>query len=121
MPKNPGGIARYGWRIVTKDGDELQAENGEVCRGHGATNNIAEWAALTHGLRYLKQNKWIGSLEIYGDSQLVIKQLNGEYKVKKKELAVYHQECVDLLQKLNWSANWIPREKNQECDNLSKK
>ena len=42
-PKNPGGIAGYGWRLVDMDGTEVKNAQAEVCRGPGATNNIAEW------------------------------------------------------------------------------
>ena len=119
-PKNPGGIAGYGWRLVGMDGTEVKNDRGEVCRGMGATNNIAEWAAVTMGLRYLKEQKWHGDLEIYGDSQLVIRQLLGEYKVRKDTLIPYHKECIGMLEKWQWSATWIPREQNEECDKLSK-
>lgn len=118
-PQNPGGIAGYGWRIVTMDGNEVDKDCGEVCRGSGATNNIAEWGAVTNGLRYLKEKKWSGELEILGDSQLVIKQLLGEYKVKKDTLIPYYKECMEILKNFQWKAIWIPREQNEECDRLS--
>lgn len=119
-PKNPGGIAGYGWRLVDMDGNEVTTDRGEVCRGPGATNNIAEWAAVTNGLRYLKEKEWQGTLDIFGDSQLVIRQLLGEYKVRKDTLIPYHKECMGLLENLQWNAHWIPREQNEECDKLSK-
>lgn len=119
-PKNPGGIAGFGWKIYGMDGAEIKSDHGEVCRGPGATNNIAEWAAIRNGLRFLKDQKWSGTVEIYGDSQLVINQLNGEYKVRKDTLIPYYKECVDLLKTWNWTAMWICREQNEECDKLSK-
>lgn len=121
LPKNPGGIAGYGWRLVSMDGNEVETDHGEVCRGSGATNNIAEWAAVRNGLRYLKEKNWEGVLEIFGDSQLVIRQLLGEYKVRKDTLIPYHTECMELLKNIEWKAFWIPREQNEECDLLSKK
>jgi ribonuclease HI len=102
------------------DGTEVKTDRGEVCRGEGATNNIAEWAGVTNGLRYLKEQRWTGDLEIYGDSQLVIRQLLGEYKVRKETLQPYHRECMAILAKWQWTATWIPREQNEECDRLSK-
>jgi ribonuclease HI len=122
-PKNPGGVAGYGWRLVDIDGNEVATDRGEVCRGPEATNNIAEWAAVTNGLRYLKQKEWRGTLEILGDSQLVIRQLLGEYKVRKDTLIPYHAECMGILKAFedsSWKATWIPREQNEECDRLSK-
>lgn len=119
-PTNPGGVAGYAWRLLDNSDEEIEYGRGEVCRGPLATNNIAEWAAVTNGLRYLADQKWNGNLEIYGDSQLVIRQLMGEYKVRKDTLIPYYQECMELLARMNWSANWIPRDQNEECDRLSK-
>lgn len=120
LPKNPGGIAGYGWRLVDMDNKQLASDHGEVCRGPTATNNIAEWAAVLNGLKYLKDQNWNGEIEILGDSQLVIFQLTGEYKVRKETLLPYHTESMSLLKNWKWQANWVPREQNQECDNLSK-
>lgn len=120
-PKNPGGVAGYGWRITDEHDNQLHAEHGEVCRGAGATNNIAEWGGLTKALQYLKQQGWSGELEIVGDSELVINQVRGIYRVKKETLVPYHQECMKLLGEWNWSAKWISREENEKCDQLSKR
>lgn len=119
-PKNPGGIAGYCWRLLDDEDKEIAMDRQEVCRGPEATNNIAEYAGVTNGLRYLKSINWTGKVDIYGDSQLVIRQLNGEYKVKKDTLIPYYKECMSLLENWEWTANWIPREENTECDKLSK-
>lgn len=118
--KNPGGIAGFGWRLCDMDGTQLKSDHGEVCRGPGATNNIAEWAAVRNGLLYLQDQNWTGDLEIYGDSLLVINQLNGVYKVRKDTLVPYYNECMALLKARQWKAEWIPRELNEECDKLAK-
>ena len=124
---NPGGIARYGWRISDLDGTMIEYGHGEVCRGPCATNNVAEWAAVTFGLRYFMSTKWINDptkvsgLAIYGDSNLVINGLNRVWKVKKPHLQPYRDECLRLLKSYKWTADWIPREENDECDALSNK
>lgn len=119
--KNPGGIASFGYKISCKTtGNLIHSHCGEVCRGAQASSNIAEWAAVRNGLLYLKDQKWSGTLEIYGDSKLVINQLTGEYKVRKDTLIPYYNECKSLLESLQWSATWIPRELNEECDRLAK-
>lgn len=120
FPKNPGGIAGYGWRLVDMNDNEVKTGSGEVCRGPGATNNIGEYGGVTNGLRFLKEHEWQGTLHIFGDSRLVICQLTGEYKVRKDTLIPYHQECMRLLENIQWKAIWIPREQNVECDRLSK-
>jgi ribonuclease HI len=60
------------------------------------TNNQAEYEALLRELPYLKEAKAI-SVEIYGDSELVIKQLNGQYECKSDILRNYYEECKEIL------------------------
>jgi ribonuclease HI len=60
------------------------------------TNNQAEYEALLKGLQYFKEAKAI-SVEIYGDSELVIKQLNGQYECRNDILRNYYEECKELL------------------------
>lgn len=120
-PKNPGGVAGYAWIIFDENDQEIAAGSGEECRGDTATNNIAEWAAVKHGLQYLDEQNWVGQIDIKGDSQLVIYQLIGKYRVKKETLIPYHKACSDLLANWKWTAEWIPREQNEKCDRMSKK
>jgi ribonuclease HI len=60
------------------------------------TNNQAEYEALLRGLQYLKEAKAI-SVEIYGDSELVIKQLNDQYECRSDILRNYYDECKEIL------------------------
>jgi ribonuclease HI len=66
-----------------KDGKVTTSDSGVAIIGDGATNNVAEWHGLLLGLEAIKSYE-INNLAIYGDSELVIKQLNGECKVKTK-------------------------------------
>jgi hypothetical protein len=66
------------------------------------TNNQAEYEALLRGLQYLKEAKAI-SVEIYGDSELVIKQLNGQYECRNDILRNYYEECKRSLEKFSVS------------------
>jgi ribonuclease HI len=59
------------------------------------TNNQAEYEALLRGLQYLKEAGDV-SVEIYGDSELVIKQLNGQYECKSDALRNYYEECREI-------------------------
>jgi ribonuclease HI len=54
------------------------------------TNNEAEYEALLRGLQYLKESKAI-SVEIYGDLELVIKQLNGQYECRNEIVRNYYE------------------------------
>lgn len=124
-PVNPGGIATGGW--IIRDGEQVYTGHNEVCRGDGATNNVAEWTALGMALRYMLDNsqQFSGSvLTIYGDSQLVIEQLNRRWKCNKIHLQKLRDRCWAILGELalpSWTATWIPREQNTEADALSRK
>jgi ribonuclease HI len=118
--KNPDGIATYGYTITEPNEEILISNSGEACRGVGSSCNVAEYHALTAALRYLESMNWNGELQIYGDSKLVICQLNGEWKCKKEHLQIYLTECHTILSKWNWTAEWIPREQNRNADFLSR-
>jgi ribonuclease HI len=120
-PVNPGGVATFGWRLLGPDGRVLAVNSGEVCRGPGATNNVAEWQALVFALRYLAGQGWKGSLQIRGDSLLVINQLNGRWRCRKEHLRPYRGECLRLLAGIHWVAVWVPREENRGADALAKR
>jgi ribonuclease HI len=60
------------------------------------TNNQAEYEALLRGLQYLREAGAV-SVEVYGDSELVIKQLNGQYECKSEVLRSYYEECREIL------------------------
>src|SRR5262245_35256101 len=119
-PVNPGGIATFGWRLIDPGGRVLASEQGEVCRGAGATNNVAEWHALLRALRFLAGRDWQGTLQIHGASRLVINQLNGRWRCHKESLRRCRDDCLELLSGIAWQAIWIPREENAETDALAR-
>jgi ribonuclease HI len=82
------------------------------------TNNQAEYQALEHGLKLAIKNN-IEELECYLDSELVVKQLNKEYKVKNKELAIVFVRVWNLslkFKKITFAH--VRREYNKEADSL---
>ncbi len=84
------------------------------------TNNRAEYLALK---RVCKELVRIGAkrAQIIGDSQLVVRQLNGEYKIKDKELKKIASEVRQSLRQIDhWNLSWVDRSKNQHADFLSK-
>ena len=84
------------------------------------TNNEAEYLALIEGL-HLCQKENIKSINIFLDSELVVKQVNGDYKVKNERMAVLHKDVVDILKKFReFNVAHVYRENNTEADNLSK-
>ena len=85
-----------------------------------ATNNEAEYSALIRGLEVgLELN--IINIVIYADSELVVKQINGDYKVKHERMKPLHRKAIALLcQYSNWSLQPVFRDDNTTADKLSK-
>ncbi len=83
------------------------------------TNNIAEYSAVIKALETVHE---MGELEAHvkSDSQLIVRQLNGEYKVKDPGLRPMHEKVVHLCKGLKVHFEHIPREHNAEADALSK-
>jgi ribonuclease HI len=83
------------------------------------TNNQAGYEALLRGLQYLKGAKAI-SVEIFGDSELVINQLNGQYECRNDILRNYYKECKEILKSFQLVIlQHIPRENNEEANRLA--
>lgn len=83
-----------------------------------ATNNQAEYQALIFGLETVKKMK-ATEVDCYLDSELIVRQLNREYKIKNQELGSFFIKIWNLSQsfkKVNYY--YIPREKNREADRL---
>jgi len=89
------------------------------------SNSVAEYAGVLHALKYLAARP-PGRVTIHGDSNLVVSQLNGRWRIKKglyRSIAIDTKELLAHLRGLGWQTNfcWKPREQNEECDALSKK
>lgn len=123
QPRNPGGHATYGWVLLDADGDEVHSDCGHVCSGEGATNNVAEYAALLRGLEWAAGNKTarLQSLRLLGDSQLVVNTVAGKWRCKKPHLQRLLRQIQQLLFRREWTIGWIPREENSRADELSNK
>ena len=118
---NPGGVATYGF-VIRKDGKKLQEGHGLAGKPKSpqATNNVAEYTGLIKALEWLLDQKISGPVLVRGDSDLIIKQVKGEYKVKSPLLAPLHRQAVDLLDQLPEARlEWIPRERNADADRLT--
>ncbi len=83
------------------------------------TNNVAEYSGLIDGLTQAVAMK-LDSLLIQGDSQLVIRQIEGTYKVGASHLKPFHAEATRLLASIpNYKLEYIPRALNSRADWLS--
>lgn len=85
-----------------------------------ATNNIAEYSAVLEALLYVKENVGPCQINHYLDSELVVKQLNGEYKIKDQNLKVLYLGIREIFLALggNITFTHIRREKNAVADKL---
>ena len=113
---NPGR-AGAGAVLYDVNGAEVFAES--VFVGHVATNNEAEYAGLILGLtEALKRG--ITELHVRGDSQLVIRQMQGKYKVNSPNLVPLHQSATTMASKFaKIDFEHVYRDKNQRADALS--
>jgi dinuclear metal center YbgI/SA1388 family protein len=111
---NPGPAA-IGARLVTAEGEVVEEVSDYIGR---ATNNVAEYQAMIAGLQ-MAIDHGVAALSVFADSELIVKQLRGEYKVKDAVLRGFHDEAVRLLHELpNVEIKHIPREQNGAADRL---
>ncbi len=83
-----------------------------------ATNNQAEYRALIMALEYVQMNFSDKKIKIFTDSQLMVRQLKGKYKVKSQNLVPLWSKARKLVEKLNASLEWCKRDKNRLADSL---
>ena len=111
---NPGP-AGIGARLLTSAGDV--AEDLADYIGH-ATNNVAEYQALLAGLE-MALDHGVERLDVFLDSELVVRQVNGQYKVKDAGLKPLHaQACLLLSRFHDVDVRHVRREQNAEADRL---
>ena len=111
---NPGPAAAAAV-ISTPDGEEL-AEAAE--RLGTATNNVAEYRALLLGLEKARE---VGAteVEVVNDSELIARQVTGQYKVKHQDMIPLHREAKAALAGFErWSVRTVPRDQNAGADAL---
>lgn len=112
---NPGE-AGFGVHVTAADGREVAALFGYLGK---ATNNVAEYQALLHGLRFALA-RGASAVEVFSDSELLVRQLEGRYRVKSPGLLPLHREARSLLARFARSRiSHVPREKNREADALA--
>jgi ribonuclease HI len=111
---NPGPAAIA---AVVRDADgEVLREKGETIGR--ATNNVAEYRALLLGIE-LAAALGAGELELVGDSELIVRQVKGEYKVKDPALRELHAQAKRALRPFErWSIRHVRREQNAAADRL---
>ena len=109
---NPGP-ASYGVVIRRPDGTPLESLGKYIGRH---TNNVAEYYALIAALDYAAANG-IKRLRVHSDSQLIVNQMKGLYKVKHPDLRPLHERAKKQAAGLDaFAIQYVPRERNREAD-----
>ena len=111
---NPGPAA-FGYVLLREDGEQLDARGEYI--GH-ATNNVAEYSAMLAGLESAIA-LGVTELEVISDSELMVKQMRGEYKVKNEALKELQGAAATLARRLGRvTYTAVRRESNKLADQL---
>ena len=111
---NPGPAA-IAAVVSTPDGEVVERRGEAIGK---ATNNVAEYRALLLAVETARE---IGAseVELIGDSELVVRQVRGEYRVKDAGLRPLHKAATDALAGLeSWTIRSVPRDQNEAADAL---
>ena len=130
QPVNPNGNLGIGLIILGHKDETIYEYSRAILIGEEGfkqtSNNVAEYLAIIEGLNWINEhNTPINEVEILGDSQLVIKQLNREWNINSGVYANYAlrarklKEQIEKDQNLTLNINWISRDLNTLADNLS--
>ncbi len=112
---NPGE-AGFGVQVCAGDGRELAGLYGYLGK---TTNNVAEYQALLHGLRFALERGAL-EIEVFSDSELLVRQIEGRYRVKNAGLRPLFQEAKSLLSRFQRARlTHVPREQNRQADALA--
>jgi ribonuclease HI len=112
---NPGE-AGFGVHVSAPDGRTVAELYGHLGR---ATNNVAEYQGLLHALRWALA-RGAGTVEIFSDSELLVRQMAGRYRVKNPGLQPLYREASELMARLDRvRIRHVPREENREADALA--
>jgi ribonuclease HI len=111
---NPGPAA-YGFVLESEDGTVLAAEGEAI---GNATNNVAEYSGLIAGLQKALELH-VPDVEVVSDSELMVKQMRGEYRVKNEALRGLYDQATALARRLgNVEYRHVRRAHNELADKL---
>lgn len=112
---NPGE-AGFGVYVSAPSGQEIASLYGYLGR---ATNNVAEYQALLHALEYALR-RGASRARVFSDSELVVKQVNGQYRVKHPDMIPLHDRAKRLMARFeDVRLQHVRREANRDADRLA--
>lgn len=110
---NPG---EAGFGVVAHENGEVEEIGGFLGR---TTNNVAEYAGLIAALLFAER-QGLEQLTVYSDSQLLVRQISGSYKVKAPHLVPIFLKVIALRRKIpEFEIHHLPREENRAADGLA--
>ena len=121
QPPAGGGVATYGFTVEGAGLDYEEKGLAVPPWSPRSTNNVAEYTAAIRALEWLRESGYSGPVHVMGDSQLVIRQIQGQYRVRAPHLVEYRAQLLRLVgnfERVDFV--WIPREANARADELSK-
>ena len=102
--------------VATPQGEELAGLYGYLGR---ASNNVAEYQALLHGLRYALA-RGARRVRVFSDSELVVRQMAGQYRVRHPDMVRLHREAREMMSRFERAdIAHVRREQNKEADRLA--
>jgi ribonuclease HI len=111
---NPGPAAAA--CVISSQAGETIAEDTQLLGR--ATNNVAEYRALLLGLRRAR-SLGASEVDVIGDSELIARQVQGQYKVRHEALRPLHRQAVAALGGFErWTMRTVPRAENARADAL---
>jgi ribonuclease HI len=111
---NPGPAA-WGVAVLSDDGDPTEGHSGSIGR---ATNNVAEYHGLLEALK-LADRKGAEEVEILADSELIVRQIQGRYRVRHPDLKRLFNDAMQLISRFkSFRIQHVRREQNKDADRL---
>ena len=99
--------------------DDSQGSRIRIAKWIGRQdNNVAEYLALLEALQYALTLK-ATAIHVYSDSEVVVRQMTGEYRCRSPRLYSLHWTCRKLTRSLDFTISYVPRERNAEANHLA--
>lgn len=122
QPPRGGGVATYGFTVEGASLDHAEWGLAAPPGAPQATNNVAEYIAAIRALEWLQGRGYREEVWVIGDSQLVLRQMEGRYQIRANHLKVLHERLSELVRGFSRvEFVWVPRERNAHADELSKR
>jgi ribonuclease HI len=117
-----GGIATWGYTIEGAGMDHMGLGEVEPCDSPLSTNNVGEYFGAIRALEYLVSKGYRGPVQVIGDSELVVRQVQGTYRAKQAHLRPLLQRVKELesqFERVDFRS--VPREQNERANDLTQR